>query len=108
MFRALLLLPLLAACDSGAATNTAAPAAAAPQEDYVARVRALPEGQRNGVLFRAIRDGGRECQGVTRSEAAAEAAWVATCDDGGQWVVALARDGTATVTNAREMAGRGR
>lgn len=110
----LLALPLcaLGGCDGGA--PRAPKATAASPGGYVTRVRALNDGQRNGVLFRAIRDAGRTCQGVTRSEAAgagaeggqaSPAAWVATCEDGTPWVVALADDGTATVANARELTG---
>ena len=103
-------LSLLAACSDEAPRATAATPAA--RGDYVARVRALPEGQRNGVLFRAIRDAGRDCQGVTESATAGEAdgpaAWLATCEGGGQWLVALADDGTATITDARAAAAAAR
>lgn len=117
---AMLLLPL-AACgaEPPAGTNTAAAnaanaAAAAPQVDYLARIRAMPQGQRTAVFLRAIRDAGRPCQEVTEltevtpPEAAGTggpATWSARCDDGGRWVVAIAPDGTATVTDQAQLGG---
>ena len=83
--------------------------AAAPDNGYIKRMAALNEGERNGVLFRAIRDAGRTCQGVVRSQPAdaeqGRPAWLATCDDQGEWLVAIGGDGTATVTDARALAG---
>lgn len=90
----------LAACGSEPARDAAVDAA--PADDYAQRIRALPEGQRDAVLLRAIRDAGRECQHVTRSTAlpATDGApsWRARCDDGATWVVALNPGGVATVT----------
>lgn len=96
----------LAAC--GSAPDRDAAVNAAPADDYATRIRALPEGQRDAVLLRAIRDAGRDCQHVTQSTAVAgtgpssgEApAWSARCDDGAIWVVALNPGGVATVTGA--------
>lgn len=86
---------------------TPAPAASRPL-DYTAKVRALPDGQRNGVLFRAIRDANQACQGIKSardvSQPGSASAWLATCDDGGQWVVTMDSQGTATVTSARDAA----
>lgn len=98
---------LLAACGQPAPqqTNTASPA---PKETgYIARVQALPPGQREGVLFRAIRSsGGQSCQEIKQVEPlptppSGQPAWRVTCLDGGQWRVALTDDGTALVTGAQ-------
>jgi hypothetical protein len=98
----------LAGCGGGETANQAA--AVAPRGDYVAKMQALNEKERNVALFRAIRDAGRSCQRVERSVAtdpiAGKAAWVASCDDASAWLVTLADDGTATVTDARAIAGQ--
>ncbi|MET4897726.1 hypothetical protein RN629_11310 [Sphingomonadaceae bacterium jetA1] len=99
----------LAACGSsnegGANTTQAAPANASTAAAMGAKVRDLPEGQRNGVLFRAIRDSGstgQSCQAVTsmREVAAVNGApaWVAVCDNNAQWTIVFTADGGATVT----------
>lgn len=98
---------LLAGCDKAPAppANSTAPAG---ESGYIAKVRALPPGQRNIVLFRAIAQGGGggQCQGIkTVEDAAADAsgepAWRVTCTDDSQWHVRLQDDGTALVTGAR-------
>jgi hypothetical protein len=65
------------------------------------QVRALPEGQRNGVLIRAIRDANLNCQHVTQSTETKTSnnvpVYEATCEDGAVYAVAIADDGTATV-----------
>jgi hypothetical protein len=104
---ATLALPLpLAGC--GSSTEPAVANNTAMADDSVARVRALSPGQRDGVLLRAVRDAGRDCQQVIKSDAIPDVgdapAWTATCDDGGVWVVAFNPGGVATVTNARDMA----
>lgn len=94
----------LAACDTGdgAAQNAAADDAPG---NAIARIQMLNEGERNATLFRAIRDANRDCQGVVRSVASdpvqGKPAWIATCDNGGEWLVAIGADGTALVTNGR-------
>ena len=105
---AALVLPLAgcgSASEQAATTNNTA---AAVPDDYVARIRALPPGQRDGVLLRAVRDAGRDCQQVTKSTAipdiAGAPAWQATCADGGSWVVAFNPGGVATVTSATDIA----
>ncbi|WP_394646315.1 hypothetical protein [uncultured Sphingomonas sp.] len=97
------ILPLsLAACGSkgssemqAAATNNAASA------NYLAAIDKMNENERNGVLFRAITDAGRACQGVTRSVAGpaiqGNPSWVATCEDGTPWVVSINAQGVATI-----------
>lgn len=77
------------------------------ESGYIARVQALPPGQRDGVLFRAIRaSGGQACQEIKQVETAppvraGQPHWRVTCIDGSQWSVSLADDGTALVTGAR-------
>jgi len=83
-------------------SNDAAPASnASSGTDAQEKVVSLPEGQRNGVLFRAIRDARQPCQNVessTRSETSNNVpVYVATCEDGATFAVAIADDGTATV-----------
>jgi hypothetical protein len=85
-----------------AVTPTATPTAAGR---YVQTVAALPEGQRRGVLFRAIVDAGHDCQSIVDSSREApvkgQATWSARCADGAVWLVALGDDGVAQVTQAR-------
>lgn len=102
-FVSLALVLALAACDSAAppvATNSA------EANPYADRIAALTEGQRNGVLIRAIRDADRECQQVTASTAAGlvegKPAWTATCDDRTPFLVAFGADGIATVVSVPE------
>ena len=70
------------------------------------QLMAMPEGQRNGVFIRAIRDARQECQHVESSEPAGEhqgfPVWNATCAGGGTWTIVVMNDGNATVLNAEE------
>lgn len=95
----------LAGCGKPAPDATVAPAASPAAGHYVETVTALPEGQRRGVLFRAIADAGHDCQSIvdSRREDAAkgQAAWSARCADGAVWLVALGDDGVAQVSQAR-------
>lgn len=93
-----------AACqDRSVAGNTTAPAA--PATDRLRDLAALNPAQLDLVLFRAIRDAGHDCQDVTRSErlpdADGKALWRVTCRGGGQFAVAIGRDGLANVTAPR-------
>lgn len=97
------ILPLsLAACGSAPDADTAAAATNNGSGAYLAQIGQLNEKERNGVLFRAISDAGRACQGVTRSTAGpamrGNPSWVATCEDGTPWVVSISDTGIATVT----------
>ncbi|SFP87347.1 hypothetical protein [Sphingomonas rubra] len=102
-------LMLVAACGGSPGGNDAAETAnvAAPDGNTAATIRDLPAGQRTAVLLRAIRDAGRDCQGVTEAtEVTAQGSpptWAATCEDGNQWIVAIGEGGTATVTNRTEL-----
>ena len=95
----------LAGCGDGApdsANRVEVPGAEAIQN----RLAAMPEGQRNAVFIRAIRDARQECQHVESSEPAGEhqgfPVWNATCEGGGTWTVVIMNDGTAAVLNAEE------
>ena len=97
-------LMLLAACGGGAGeanlTNNVT-ADATGTSNAQNQVRALPEGQRNGVLIRAIRDANLNCQHVESSELTETSnnlpVYMATCDDGAVYAVAIRDDGSATV-----------
>lgn len=104
LLAAIALLPL-AACDSGGSAQRNAADTDGAQGNAIARMQLLNEGERNATLFRAIRDANRDCQGVVRSTPGdpvqGKPAWIATCDNGGEWLVAIGADGTALVTNGR-------
>jgi hypothetical protein len=65
------------------------------------QIRNMPEGQRNAVLIRAIRDANLSCQHVAEASAAQTSnqvpVYLATCDDGAVYAVAISNDGTARV-----------
>jgi hypothetical protein len=88
-------------------SSTPAPAPKPKETGYIARVQGLTTGQREGVLFRAIQaGGGQACQGIKLVESLppqrpGQPSWRVTCDEGSQWLVSLADDGTALVTGAR-------
>lgn len=93
---------LVGACSSPSGENTTAAATANESgTNYIAAVEALPKGQRDGVLLRAIRDADLDCQGVDRSAPATEVngrpAWKVTCVGGKEFLVAIGADGNAQV-----------
>ena len=96
----------LAGCgDTGG--DTAANKVEAPGSEAVQnRLESMPEGQRNAVFIRAIRDARQECQHVESSQRAGEhqgfPVWNATCAGGGTWTIVIMNDGTAAVLNAEE------
>lgn len=99
---------MLSACgspqqDAAVATNTVS----APESDYVAKIRALPERQQQGVFLRAIRDDGRDCQEVTASQEVGSIdkapTWAVTCDKRTRWLVTIKADGIATVLSPSEL-----
>ena len=96
---------MLAACGSQPAADQAAntTAAARPAETgYIAKVLALPPRQLNGVLYRAIDDAKRPCQGIAEATRQADRGgkpvWAVRCLDNSAWLIALADDGMADVT----------
>jgi hypothetical protein len=77
-----------------------------PEGDYQARLEAMPEGQRNAVFIRALRDAKRDCQGVLSSAyqglIQTRPTWTARCDDGVGWVIIIGKAGVAEVVNLVE------
>lgn len=96
--------------DNGAKLTNNIAAAAGGGGEAQNRVNALPEGQRNGVLIRAIRDAKLACQQVTESSLSPTSnklpVYFATCEDGAVYAVAIADDGTATVQPVTPARGR--
>jgi hypothetical protein len=95
--------------DGGREANRAEPANAAEPaaaEDVANRLAALPEGQRNAVFIRAIRDAGEECQHVAASVPAGEyqgnPVWSAQCEGGDAWTIVVTPDGSAQLVNESE------
>lgn len=101
---ALLLALPLAACGGAPADTSAntADAKAAQDSSYAKAIRALPDGQRNATLYRAIADAKQPCQQVNHSQEIDPMnglpAWSATCETNMSWVVAIGSDGIAKVT----------
>lgn len=93
----------LTACPAAPEQNAAqAPDQGNGATNSAAEVAALPVGQRNAVLLRAIRDAGLPCQGVSRSAVAGTASkptWRAECNDGTAHLVEVRPDGVAVVTS---------
>ncbi|CAN5126529.1 hypothetical protein BH10PSE12_BH10PSE12_11990 [soil metagenome] len=97
------LVAILGGCgDAKTSSNQSAPPGAAAS-NYTAQVIALPELQRNGVFFRAIRDAGLPCQSVKESEMIAAAGqtptWRATCDGDVGHLIQVTRDGTVNIVS---------
>lgn len=102
----------LAACGSPPAGEQASATAntAAPKETgYIAKVLALPPRQLNGVLYRAIDDAKRPCQGIAEAvrqgDRQGKPVWAVRCIDGSAWLIALGDDGMADVTGIPGRAG---
>lgn len=92
----------LAACGDGAEVKDIEVA----EGNYQARLQAMPEGQRNAVFIRALRDAGQPCQGVESSayqgEREGAPTWTARCTDSGDWLILLGGDGIVQVVSAPE------
>ncbi len=105
------LVAMLGACGGGGGgaegangttlTNNVAATAQSGGSDAQNRIKSLPDAQRNGVMIRAIRDANLACQQVTESSLSQAPSMVpvylATCEDGAVYAVAIADDGSATV-----------
>ena len=94
----------LAACGEREAEDS--DRAEANQVDVANQLAALPDGQRNAVFIRAIRDAGEDCQHVESSARAGEyqgmPVWSAQCEGGASWSIVVTRDGTAQLVNDAE------
>ena len=96
---------LLAGCgptnDAGPPGNTAV-----AEANYQQQLQAMPEGQRNAVFIRAIRDARLDCQHVEGSTAAGDyrgmPVWNVRCSGGGNWTIVVAGNGVAQILNASE------
>ncbi|WP_028055764.1 hypothetical protein [Sphingobium bisphenolivorans] len=93
----------LPACGSEGEQPTASQQGPAVESGAAAQVAKLDEGQRNGVLERAIKAAGLACPSVAQSERAevrkGVRGWRATCDNGTAHLIEIAADGTAKVTS---------
>lgn len=99
---AMILLPfLLAGCGRPAPQNDTA--AEVPEGNYLDQIEALPSGQRDMVLMRAIQDSDVPCQHVKGSavheKVRGRPTWVAHCEDGRDWIVMLEPGGMMHVVN---------
>ena len=96
---------LVAGCGSSADEAAPAPEANATV-NYQAEVAAMPEGQRNAVFIRAIRDADLECQHVESSTSGGTyegmPVWNVRCDGTGNWTIVIGDNGIAQVLNANE------
>ncbi|MGZ8351324.1 MAG: hypothetical protein ACXWU2_14940 [Allosphingosinicella sp.] len=102
---------MLPGCGEEPAREPQPIAVAETATDYARRLEALPEGQRNAVFIRAIRDDDRECQHVERSVPRAPVngapAWTATCERGTEWIILLFDSGDAQVLSPAELEAAG-
>ncbi len=97
---------LMAGCEAAETNNAAAIATKTSQPagytQTQQKVVDLPDRLRHVVLIRAIRDGGAPCQGVVKDSRQPDRGgapfYVAQCQDGPQYAVAIAPSGMAEVT----------
>lgn len=93
---------LLSACGRAAPQNDTAPAPVV-EGNYLEQIAALPDGQRDMVLMRAIQDSNVPCQHVTGSAVHAKVrdrpTWVAHCVEGLDWILILEPGGMIHVVN---------
>ncbi len=104
------MIPMLGAALAGCGSQTAPERSAATnstpgESGYIAKVLALPGRQIDGVLYRAIDDAKRPCQGITgkvrQADRNGKPVWAVRCIDGSAWLVTLGDDGMADVTGIR-------
>lgn len=95
---------MLSACGPSGAPAPAANDSAGV--GYRNQLQAMPEGQRNAVFIRAIRDAQLDCQHVEGSVPAGDyrgmPVWDVRCAGGGNWTIVVTGDGTAQILNANE------
>ncbi|MGE0179249.1 MAG: hypothetical protein AB7O91_05460 [Sphingomonas sp.] len=97
-----LALVLLAGC-AGEPANRQMPAQGDPFQN---QLQTMPEGQRNAVFIRAVRDSGQQCQHVESSTPGSEISgnptWTARCEGGASYTIVILPGGTAQVVNDAE------
>ncbi|MCP1468986.1 hypothetical protein J3E64_000657 [Sphingobium sp. OAS761] len=93
----------LMACGDSGEQISAVDNRAVPETGAAAKVAKLDEGQRNGVLERAVRASGAACPEVIRSERIeirpGVSGWKAECSNSSAHLVEIQADGTANVTS---------
>ena len=91
----------LAACQPSAPESANQNNATAGAESLQNRLVSMPEGQRNAVFIRAIRDAGLDCQYVDSAVQAGEyqgaPLWSAHCQGGQSYTIAIAAGGYAQI-----------
>ena len=106
IMRAALLATIAAGCGPTGGPSQQGNEAVGSTADYQARLAAMPEGERNAVFIRALRDARLECQHVDSSESAGEyqnmPVWTARCTGGGNWTIVIGENGVAQILNADE------
>ena len=93
---------LLAGCGSGTPATPAPEPTVAPPSAFQNQLAALPDGQRNAVFIRAIRDASFDCQGVVKSYRQGDGPngdplYIAQCSDKKFYGILMGRDGTAQI-----------
>lgn len=92
---------LVAGCGSAPPAPAPTPVPTGPSE-FQSKVLALAPAGQNIVFIRAIRDAGKDCQGVKSSKREADMPggllyFVANCTDGMPYGIVIEREGTAKV-----------
>jgi hypothetical protein len=95
---------VLAGCSGQPDAVDESPANAGGTISYRQQLEAMPEGQRNAVFIRAIRDAGQGCQHVDSSTSTGNSGgmpvWSVRCSGGGTWSVVVGENGVAQVVDA--------
>jgi hypothetical protein len=102
---AILLLLALLGCDVGGKSEEMKGVTVSLGGETQARLETMPEGQRNAVFIRAIRDAGLTCQYVESSAFAGRykdaPMWAAHCRNE-DWAILLGAEGAAQILTCRD------
>lgn len=106
MMGAAMLATIAAACGPNAGNAPQQVDQQAATADYSSQLAAMPDGERNAVFIRALRDARLDCQHVDSSERADDyqgmPVWTARCTGGGNWTIVIGANGVAQILNANE------